>query len=95
MDDEERLFANIVKAFEQPTREQRLRAIELAREADKGMDALVRNFIAAKFETVSIHTLNEAQLAEVAELCKGMARELQTEGAEPQNVLNLKDFRRP
>ena len=95
MDDFERRFANIVRVHEQPTREQRLRAIELACDADSGLDALVRNFVAARFETVAVHSLDEAQLSEVAELCKGMARELETAGGPPQNVLSLTDFKRP
>ncbi|MEM7428383.1 MAG: hypothetical protein AAF441_20010 [Pseudomonadota bacterium] len=95
MEDVERQFANIVKAYEQPSRAQRLRAIELACDADKGLDALVHNFIAARFETVCIQSLDECQLAEVSELCKGMAREIRRAESAPKNVVNLTDFKRP
>lgn len=93
MDDFERRFADIVKAYEQPTRAQRLRSIRLACEADDGLDALVQNYIAARFERVDLGALDEPQLAEVAELCKGLAR--QREATSPENVVNIQDYRQP
>ena len=62
--------------------------------ADKGLDALVRNFIAARYETASLGTLDDVQLAEVADLCKGMAQHSGEAEAETQNVLSFKDYKR-
>jgi len=65
----------LLRDYEQPTREQRIHSITEACELSEGMSVLVHAFIEDRFKAMRLDALNLSQLAEVAEFCKGLAVE--------------------